>query len=440
VTPVVLTTRGGGLLAAGLGTLLLAFYTLSLILFVFATFLVAFVGAELLLFAFATRGFGPEAFRAHRTECSSYVPVRGAAFIGVRVEPRLRSGVYAELFDAHSDRLRVVDGSPRLLTWWAPGVEKSLAYIVTPTSRGRFALGPTAVVAHDTFGFGFKEARLANPWTLEAIPYSPSLRLRRPERFPTPMFGQSPHTARGSGMDFHSLREYASSDDPRRIAWTRSGKGTLFVRDFQRENQEEVVFLLDVGRAMAAGPPSSDALDRAVQAAGLAAQYAWDEDIRFGLVLFSDRVVEHVPPGRGPEHEFRVARLLAAAEVEPRLSSLAVALEYLGRHLTSPAHLIGFSTVDGDLTELARAWGPLARAGHRLSLFVPDLEGIYPALSTPSEQQALRILNRVETSRVERQVEGLRPLGIPVSRYGRGGPNEGLDLVFAELRGRRAAA
>lgn len=439
MTQVVLTPRGGALLAAGLVALVFAFYSLSLVLFVFATFVIAFVSAEVFLFAYATRGFGPEAFRAQRLECSSFAPVNGAAFVAVRIEPNLRSGVYAEVYDAHPDRLTIVDGSPRLLTWWNPGVEKTLAYVTSPTVRGRFALGPTFVVAHDTFGFGFKQVALSTPWTLEAIPHYPSVRLRRPERFPTPTFGQSPHSARGAGMDFHSLREYVSTDDPRRIAWTRSGKGTMYVREFQRENQEEVVLLLDVGRTMAAGAGIADALEEAVEAAGFAAQYAFDEDIRFGLLLFSDRIVRHLPPGRGPEHEFEVARALAGAEVEPRDSSLAGVFEYLAPRLAYPAHLIAFSSLDGDSAELARAWGLLARSGHRLNVFAPDLRGFYPKLPTESGQEALGLLMRPEVDQVDRQAQQLRQFGVPVARYGRNGATEGLNLVFSQVRGRRVA-
>ena len=427
------------MLAAGLVVLGLAFYTLSLVLFVLATFVLAFVAAEVFQFAYATRGFGPRAFTARRLECSSFVPVNGTALLAVRLEPHLRSGVYAEVFDAHPDRLAIVDGSPRLLTWWAPGAEKTISYLVRPSVRGRFEIGPTVVVAHDTFGFAFQETALSTPWTLEAIPQYPSVRLRRPERFPTPTFGQSPHPARGAGMDFHSLREYVSTDDPRRIAWTRSGKGTMFVREFQRENQEEVVLLLDIGRTMAAGAGTADTLDQAVTAAGFAARYAADEDIRFGLLLFSDRIVRHLVPGRGPENEFEVARALAGAEVEPRESSLASVLEYLGPRLAFPAHLVAFTALEGDPEALARAWGPLLRAGHHLNVFAPDLRAMYPPLSTSSAQRALDLLLRPEVERLDRQSDRLRALGVPVTRYGPSGATEGLNLVFSQVRGRRVA-
>jgi uncharacterized protein (DUF58 family) len=439
VAQVLLTPRGGGLLAAGVLTLLLAFYTLSLIMFVLGVFVTAFVAAEILVFAVTTRAFTPTAFRAQRLECSSFVPVHGAAFVAVRIESELTSGVYAEVFDRHSDRLAIVEGSARLLTWWAPGTVKTLAYVTTPRVRGRFALGPTTVVTHDTFGFGYKLVDLDTPWTLESIPQYPSFHLRRPQRFPTPIFGQSPHSARGAGMDFHSLREYVSTDDPRRIAWTRSAKDTMYVREFQRETQEEVLVLLDLSPTMAAGPASADALEKAVDAAGVAAQYAQDEDIRFGLLLFSDRVVLHLPPERSPDHEFEIARALAGAEIEPRPSSLATALGYLAPRLRFPAHLLAFSTLEGDPAELARAWGALARVGHRLNVFVPDLEGIYPPLANEANDRALRLLLRPEVDRINHQVEQLRGLGVTAARYGRSGATESLNLVFAELRGRRAA-
>jgi uncharacterized protein (DUF58 family) len=435
----VLTPRGGTLLVAGVIVLLLAFYTLSLIVFVFATFVLGFVCAEVVVFAVATWDLTPDAFTTQRRECSSFVPVHGAGFVAVQLTPRGRTGFYAEVFDGHPDRLTVVDGSPRLLTWWPAGTDQTLAYVVSPTVRGRFELGPTTVVAHDTFGFAFKEVALATPWTVEAIPHFPSLRLRRPERFPTPTFGQSPHSARGAGMDFHSLREYVSTDDPRRIAWTRSGKGTTYVREFTRENQEEVVVLLDLGRSMAAGVGAPDALEAAVEAAGWAAQYAFDEDIRFGLLLFSDRVVAHLQPGRGPEHEFTVARTLAGADIASKDSSLASVLDYLAPRLDFPANLLAFTTLDGDPDAIARSWGTLARAGHRLHVFIPDLSQIYPPLPVEAAQRAVDVLLRPERERLEARARQLPALGVPVARYGRQGATNGVELVFGQMRGRSGA-
>ncbi len=440
MTRVVLTPRGATLVAAGLLVLVLAFYTLALVLFLFATFVLAFVTAEILLFGWATRGFGPEAFATERVECSSFVAVQGVGMVAVRLRPRTTAGFYAEVFDAHPDRLEVVGGSPRLVTWWERGDEQTLAYLVRASSRGRFEVGPTRVVAHDTFGFAFRETALPTPWTLEAIPHYPSVRLRRSARFPTPTFGASPNPARGSGMEFHSLREYVSTDDPRRIAWSRSTKGPMYVREFQRESQEEVVVLLDLGRAMSAGPGTSEALEAAVEAAGFAAQYAVDEEIRFGLLLFSDHIVRHLRPERGAEHEFEIARALAGAEVEPCTSSLASVLDYLGPRLAFPAHLLAFTALDDPPAELARAWGGLARAGHQLHVFVPDLERLYPPIPDPVGQRAFEILRAPEVRRVEAHVEGVRSLGLPVARFGRRDATEGVTLVFAQVRGRRVAA
>jgi uncharacterized protein (DUF58 family) len=436
---VVLTARGAGLLAAGLVSLGLAFYALNLILFVFATFFIVLVAAELLSFAYVTRGFEAAAFRAQRIECSSFVPVRGAAFVAVRVEPQLPSGIYFEVFDSHPDHLRVVDGADRLLTWGSPGRPQTIAYVASPTVRGRFELGPTVVVAHDTFGFGFKAARLSTPWTVEAIPRYPSVALRRPGRLPAAAFGPSAQSARGEGLEFHSLREYSTTDDARRIAWTRSGMGTFYVREFQRENQEDLLVVLDSGRTMAAGPVESDALEKAVEAAGLTAEYAFEEGFRFGLLVFSDRVVQYLPPGRGPDHEFQIARALAAAQTEPRDSSMGDALGFLTSRLKLPTRLLAFSALDGDVDELARVWGTLTRRGHRLNLFVPVVRAMYPDLPLSSGRQAFELILAPDADRVEQRVEALRQLGVSTMRYGQRGALDLVDSRLSRPPGRRIA-
>jgi uncharacterized protein (DUF58 family) len=428
----VLTPRGRGMLVGVFVVLLLAFYAANLLLFVVAVFLAVLVLAALVSFARATIGFGPEAFRLERIECSSFVRVGGSALVTVRVTSRLARNFYAELYDRHPERLLLLEGSPRLATWWTAGETLTLAYVVSPKTRGLFEVGPTVVVAHDPLGFAYKTVALLSTWSVETIPRPAALPLGHPARIWNMIVGQAALSARGSGSDFHALREYQPGDEPRHIAWTRSGKGTLYSREYDRESQQDLVVVLDVGRSMAMGPAGEEALEKAVEAAAQVLSASFDEDGRSGLVIFGDQPTTFVPAGRGSDHEFRVFRALAGAEVDPRPSSAPPTLERLVSLLARPTNLVVFSTLEGDPTRIAAACGNLRRGGHRLYVLVPDAAAMYPDLPDALRRDALGLLLETEVRRARGVAQSLEAAGVTVGFFGREGAIAQVAALYAQ--------
>lgn len=422
--PLALTPRGAGAIAGAIAVLLVAFYTANVLVAVVATFLVGSVLCEFGAFAFATRGFGPFAFAVERVESSTFVSVGASGLASVRVTSRLPGSFFAELFDTHPDRLRTVAGSPRLLTWWPAGASFSLAYVVSPVIRGIFDLGPTVVTAHDALGLAFKSAALESPWQIEAIA------IRSPEgtgpidRRPSAVVGQTWRSTPGPGTEFRGLREYVPGDEIKNVAWTRSGQGRLYVREFDRESQQDLLIVIDTGRRMGLGVGSEDALEGAERAAAAILRRTFDEGGRAGLAVFDQRIRRFDPPSRGAGHEFRVFRTLAGAEVGAELSSLDTALGELGPRLHRPTSLLVFASGDGDAAAVARATGALRQAGHRLYLLAPEARAMYPQLTDETGRAAFDLLIGAEARRLDRALAALEGAGVTVGRYGRTGATE----------------
>jgi uncharacterized protein (DUF58 family) len=428
------TPSGAGALVASFGALLLAFYTANLVVVLVAVFLSAFVLAELLAFAVATRGFSPEAFAASRVECTTFARVRGAALLTVRIASSLPGSFYAELYDPHPEKFEIVAGDAHLTTWWETGETVTLAYVASPQLRGLFDVGPTVIVAHDSLGLAFRAVALPTRWRVEAIPQPPSVRLGYPARLPNLVVGQTSLRSPGGGTDFHGLREYQPSDEPRNISWTRSGKGTLYVRQYERESQQDLLVLLDVGPGMAVGLPYADALETAVDAAAHVMRRSFDEDTRVGIVVFDDRVLRYVPARRGSDHEFRVFRALTAAQIEPRPASLAEALEYLLPRLGRATNLLAFSTVVGEPSRLASACANLQRRGHRLFVLAPDLGAMLPAATDATVQRSLELGYGPELAAGRARALGVQGAGAAVGFYGRDGALDVVNALYGQRR------
>lgn len=439
-SPLRFTPRGGGALAASLVVFAVAFYTTNIVVFVVGVFLLGFVLAELLSFAASTRGFNSAAFAADRVECSSLVAVGGVGLVSLRVTSRGAGSFFAELYDSRPAPLSILEGADSLLTWWGAGETVSLAYVVSPELRGLFSIGPTLVVAHDPLGLAFKSARLNTPWVVEAILQPTPAPIGHPTRLSSTVVGQTSLSAPGAGSDFRGLREYEPQDELRRIAWTRSGQGTLYVREYDRESQQDLLVLLDVGSGMATGLGYDTALEKSVEVAAKVLRVAFDEGGRGGLLVFSKRISAFLPAGRGSSHEFRVFRELTGASVGPATASLTEILAFLKPRLERPTTLIAFSSLSGNAKALAASAAGLRSSGHRLYALVPDPGRMYDPLSDRTAQSAFDLIVAPEQKRALAAGTALESAGVPVGYFGRDDAVGAIAQLFARQSGSVRAA
>jgi uncharacterized protein (DUF58 family) len=141
---------------------------------------------------------------------------------------------------------------------------------------------------------------------------------------------------RGQGMAFEEVREYSPGDDVRLIDWNVTARaGHPFVKVFREERELTVFLLVDVSGSMRFGaipgvsPRAKLAL--AAEAAAVVAVTALKNQDRIGLVTFSDRTELHLPARKGRGHVARLLREVLASRATPRATSLAHALDELGR-------------------------------------------------------------------------------------------------------------
>jgi uncharacterized protein (DUF58 family) len=436
-----LSPRGSGALGGGLGTLLVGFFSLNLLVLVVGAAFTGFVLTALVWFSLSMRGFGPADFVYERYENSSEVIVGDLGSMGLRLENRGRSGFFAEIFDSHPDSLEIVAGSPRLVTWWSPQSEQRLVYAFRPRRRGAFLLGPTVVIAHEPFGFAFRVTTVENPWPVDVALRVPLL-AAGPSTFDTDhrIEGRINLPMRGMGTEFRSLREYQDSDDIRAVAWKRSTMGRLYVREFERETPQDVVPVIDTGWRMGAGEPGKTALDRAVETSSLVVRYALLRADRVGLLLWSHQLELYVPVGRGTDLAATLRRGLTEARTGPGTFDAAGAFRYLDSKLTKPAHLLVFAAPPRWTERDTEAYMALTRHGHQVYFFLPNLTEMYSPLEEEISQRVAALVDAPEKVRRSQLVDALGALGAPVFGFDRTGPTETMIDLAAEVRAYRGRA
>jgi uncharacterized protein (DUF58 family) len=139
---------------------------------------------------------------------------------------------------------------------------------------------------------------------------------------------------KGQGMEFAEVREYEPGDEYRTIDWNVSARmGHPYIKKYTEERELTVMFVVDLSGSEQFGTRGRFKAEIAAEIAAVVAMAAIKNNDRVGLLSFTDRIEEFVPPKKGRRHALRLIRDLLAFEPEGRGTDLSVALDYLGRIL-----------------------------------------------------------------------------------------------------------
>lgn len=122
----------------------------------------------------------------------------------------------------------------------------------------------------------------------------------------------------GQDSDFERLRDYTRDDNYRHIDWRSTARrGKLTVREFQSDQSQRIVFMLDCGRMMTNRRDGYTLLDHALNACLMMSYVALAQGDEVGLLCFSDTVHAYLPPQGGSSQMNRM--LQASFDQFPRM-------------------------------------------------------------------------------------------------------------------------
>ncbi|MGI0132624.1 MAG: DUF58 domain-containing protein [Thermoplasmata archaeon] len=431
-----ITRRGYWAIAAALAGLVIAMLTLEVVLLFLAVVVFAFLGANLIVFHVQTADLTSGSLTARRSATFSRVPRSVDSVTSVTVRYAGRHGFWAEFVDVAPDAFEMRAGRRRLVTWWDPGTEKTLAYAFRSRVRGALVVGPTVVTAYDPLGIARRSARLPTSRPVTVLPSAVPIRPGPIGRaLVTPAPGRMVVRRRGFGTEFRSLRPYQSTDDIRHVAWKRSTLEQIYVREFEQESRQDYLLIIDLSEEMRSGQWGEAAIDRSVDAATVVVHaIARQGEDRVGLLTYVNGVFQYLPPGRGPRQYKRLTDNLALMAVRPGRFDLGDALGQATRRLTQHSHVFSFSPLRGPTQGLAASLARFRSRGHRLYQFVPEIEGFYPTPTDPVGAEVFDWAADGERRRREAVIAVLQRQGIPVFPFDRGGAAEKVMSAYYRIR------
>lgn len=147
-----------------------------------------------------------------------------------------------------------------------------------------------------------------------------------------PLQGDWHSTLKGSGFEFHQLRDYIQGDDIRFIDWKASARSDkMLVRQYLEDRNRVVYLVIDISASMNYGTGALVKGDLMKQLATVLAFVAHHKKDSVGLVLFTDEIEKVIPPGQSRSHVLSLVKQLFDYKPRRRGTSLAAPLDYLIR-------------------------------------------------------------------------------------------------------------
>lgn len=222
-------------------------------------------------------------------------------------------------------------------------------YDLVPSSRGARSFGRVTVEYPGPLGLCARRERFDAPADVDVYPdvhAARALELLRRQGRKDARLGSL--RVRGGDTDFERLRPYARGDEPRHVDWRATARrDDVTVRQYQAESDQNVIFALDIGRAMRGqeGDSGLSAVDHAMNAALLAADVALRGGDKAGLVVFDDAARVWLPPTGGRAGARKLTRAIYALDAGLAATDYRAAMSFVQARVKARSLVIIFTNV-----------------------------------------------------------------------------------------------
>ena len=166
------------------------------------------------------------------------------------------------------------------------------------------------------------------------------------KRLTAHLFTGEYHSAfKGRGMSFREVREYYHGDDVRFIDWNVSARFSHpFTKVFEEERELTVILLVDVSASALFGTVHQRKKDLITEVGAVLTFSAINNNDKVGVIFFSDKVEQYIPPKKGKQHALYIVRELLTAEPKRKGTDLNEALKFFNQ--STPHKSIAFVMSD----------------------------------------------------------------------------------------------
>jgi uncharacterized protein (DUF58 family) len=238
---------------------------------------------------------GPSRLRVERHMLRS-ASLGGTHDVSLRLDNR---GTRTQILEMRDDLPDGLTAEPESLSLTlGPNRQAELQYQLRPTRRGSFAFEYLYLRLSSRMRFWQRIVRRECPGELLVYPDMKQIAeyalLARTNRLS--LIGVRKTRKAGQDNNFERLRDYTQDDNYKHIDWRSTARrNKLTVKQFQTDQSQRLVFLLDCGRLMTNEYRGLTLLDYALNSILMLSYVALEQGDSVGLLCFSDRIESYVP-------------------------------------------------------------------------------------------------------------------------------------------------
>ncbi len=153
------------------------------------------------------------------------------------------------------------------------------------------------------------------------------------KKITTHLFTGEYHSAfKGKGMRFREVREYYHGDDVRFIDWNVSARyAHPFTKVFEEERELTVILLIDISASSLFGTIHQNKKDMITEIGAVLTFSAINNNDKVGVIFFSDKVEQYIPPKKGKDHALYIVRELLTSRPKRSGTNIREALNFFSR-------------------------------------------------------------------------------------------------------------
>jgi len=266
-------------------------------------------------------------------------------------------------------------------------------YLLTPLRRGAFELDGVDLRVRSRLGLWQRMVYCPTRSRINVYPDMKQLSeyalLARTNRLS--LMGMRRTRKIGTDNEFERLRDYTRDDHYKHIDWRATARrNKITVKDFQANQSQRVIFLVDCGRMMTGQVQGMTLLDHTFNAVLMLSHVALRQGDQVGLLAFSDGVRRFVPPHGGMSQTNRL--LHACYDQYPRMveSRYDEAFLYLATRCRKRALVVLVTNVVDEVNsrQIERYLGNLAGRHLPLGVLLRDHRLFDAADSEPDNEVA----------------------------------------------------
>lgn len=147
-----------------------------------------------------------------------------------------------------------------------------------------------------------------------------------------------------TGIEFSEIRPYQIGDDIKRIDWNKSAcYNETYIKIFDEEQALNIILLIDISNSLNFATRKQSKKNTIIDISSILAWYAIKHNDKVGLILFSNKIYEIIPPQKTKKFILKIIKKIIEHQSIPSSTNFDYIFKYLLKIIKKRSIILTFS-------------------------------------------------------------------------------------------------